>query len=371
MPARLSALSLLILLAVPARAQDATCGPDARAVRAQLSADYGGRDLLLDAGRAAELDRLVAEAETAADLAACDSLLWTATALFPDGHLDVATPRRQPARFWPARRFGPWGGELGLRFVGDSAAVLRIPSFGLAHKAAIDSLIAANRERLLQTPYLVVNVQNNGGGSDASFASLLPFILSGPVQMVPAEIVASPANIADFEACAEDERLDDETRAWLRDRIAEMRAVEPGAFVLFGEEDAEAFEPTAMPRAVAVVAEGSTASSAEELVLMARTSPKVTIVGTPTSGALDYSNVRDVELPSGERVLHLPTSRRAWLPAASVDGGGIRPDVTVPAGVADWDAFALGVLVARDATPLEPAVRDFAQRVPVAVAERE
>ena len=366
-----SALAFVALLALPAQAQDAGCGPDARAVRTHLYTDYGGRDLLLDAGRAADLDRLVAEAAAAPDVVACDSLLWTAAALFPDGHLDVATPRRQPSRFWPDRRYGPWGGEFGLRFVGDSAAVLRLPSFGLMHKAAIDSLIAANRERLLRTPYLVVNVQNNGGGSDDSFSSLLPLILSGTVQMVDAEIVASPNNIADFEVLAADPRFDDETRTWLFERIAEMRAAEPGAFVAFGGGAPEVFEPTAMPRAVALVIEGSVGSSAEELALVARTSPKVTLVGAPTYGALDYSNVRDVPLPSGERTLHLPTTRRNWLPAASVDDGGIRPDVTVPDGVADWDAFALGVIVAKDAAPLAPAERAFAQRAPVAQAARD
>ena len=368
MPRLVSALALLTLLALPAQAQDAGCGPDARAVRTHLSTDYAGRDLLLDAGRAAALDRLVAEADAAPDEVACDSLLWTAATLFPDGHLDVATPRRQPPSFWTARRYGPWGGELGLRFVGDSAAVLRLPSFDLSHKAAIDSLIAANRERLLRTPYLVVNVQGNGGGSDDSFSSLLPLILSGPVQMVDAEIVASPNNIADFEALAADPRFDDETRQWIQDRIAEMRAAEPGAFVAFGGGAPEVFEPTAMPRAVALVIEGGVGSSAEELALIARTSPKVTLVGAPTYGALDYSNVRDVPLPSGERTLHLPTTRRNWLPTSSVDDGGIRPDVTVPDGVADWDAFALGVIVAKDTAPLSPAERTFAQRAAVAFA---
>lgn len=358
-------VSLLVcILAVPATsAQDPTCGPDARALATALRTDYGGRDLMDDADRAAAFDALVAQAGGAADAAACDSLLWTATALFPDGHLDVDTPREVPRRFWPDRRYGPWGGDLGLRFVGDSAAVLRIPSFDIDNKATVDSLLDAHRERLRRTPYLVINLQANGGGSDDTFSGLTPLLYTRPIRLAGADILATPGNRAYYAQYMDDERFDADTRAMLRDIVATIDAAEPGTFVAMGAD--EAFDtvldgPTAMPRAVAVVVEGGVGSSAEEFTLMARTSDKVVVVGTPTAGALDYSNLRMVPLPSGERVLRLPTSRRAWLPGFSVDAAGIAPDVGVPPGVADWDAFALGVLAARDAVVLEN--RDAAER---------
>ena len=361
---RLALLTLAVLLPLAVAAQT-PCGADAEAMRGLLQTDYGGRDLLLDAGRAAELDRLVAEAVAAPTPAACDSLLHTATALFPDGHLGVDTPRPVPERFWPARRYGPWGGDLGVRFVGDEAAVLRIPSFDISQKAAIDSLLLAHGERLGRTPYLVVNLQSNGGGSDDSFAELLPLLYARPIRMAGAEVVASAGNVDYYASFLDDPRFDPETLELVSDIVASLRRVEPGAFAPMGEPgvfDVEFDGPAAMPRAVALVVDGAVGSSAEELVLMARTSAKVTVVGTPTAGALDYSNLRLVALPSGERTLRLPTSRRAWLPGFSVDAAGIAPDVVVPRGVTDWDAFALGVLVAREGVAPDAGVRTSAER---------
>ena len=77
-------------------------------------------------------------------------------------------------------------------------------------------------------------------------------------------------------------------------------------------------------------------------------SSKVTTVGRPTAGGLDYGSVRSLPLPSGERTLRFGTARRDWPEGFTVDAAGIAPAVRVPAGVTDWSAFALGVIVGRD-----------------------
>ncbi len=351
---RLGALALL-LIAAAASAQDPTCGPDARALDATLRTDYAGRDLLAGSGgesRSGALARLVRQAEAAPSPVACDSLLHLATALFPDGHLSVGTPRNAPLPPERVRQFGPFPGDFGLRFVGDSAAVLRLPTFDLDAKPAIDSLITAHRERLLRTPYLIVDVRQNGGGGDGSFAGVIPLLYTGPIRASGIEMAATPANRAELAGFAADPRLDEGSRAEVLALLARLDQGEPGAFVALA--DPGAFDTVldtvaAMPRAVALLVNGGTASAAEELVVAARQSAKVLVVGAPTYGALDYSNVREQVLPSGERTAYVPTTRRQWLPAFSVDAAGLAPDVRVPEGVEDWPAFALGALLARQA----------------------
>jgi hypothetical protein len=68
----------------------------------------------------------------------------------------------------------------------------------------------------------------------------------------------------------------------------------------------------------------------EEFLLEARQSAKVSLFGTRTNGCLDYSNVRLVPLPSGERLLGVPMTRSRRLPDHGIDGTGIAPDRPLP-----------------------------------------
>lgn len=357
---RLPVLILIALFSTAVQAQNAAlasvatastgaaCDADVEALEALIRTEYAGRDLLLEDDRDV---RFVEALEAARPLmgADCDRGLHAATALFPDGHLEVASATPSTGVRGGVRRFSPWSGETGVRFVGDNAAVIRIRSFAGDAKPAIDSMMAAHAERLASTPVWVVDVTMNGGGADRSFDALLPYLATGTVRQANAEVVAAPGNRAHMVALAGEDWVDDETRAYLLG-LADRMEAEEGAFVPLFEMDeivTEADSVLPFPRAVAVLTDAGTASSAEEFVLIARQSAKVVVVGGSTYGALDYSNVRRVALPSGVRTLHLPMTRRGWLPKTSVDAAGIAPDVWVPEGVADWTSFALGVLEAR------------------------
>lgn len=64
----------------------------------------------------------------------------------------------------------------------DSIGYLRIPSFAMSQKHSIDSVIRSNEEELKNTSNLVINLRNNGGGSDASYQSLLPYLYTNPIR---------------------------------------------------------------------------------------------------------------------------------------------------------------------------------------------
>lgn len=66
-----------------------------------------------------------------------------------------------------------------------------------------------------------------------------------------------------------------------------------------------------------------------------------TVLGTENNrGMIDYGNVRRVELPSGRRVLQVPTSRSMRLPENPLDPVGVAPDVLIPASEPDPVEFA-------------------------------
>jgi len=84
------------------------------------------------------------------------------------------------------------------------------------------------------------------------------------------------------------------------------------------------------PSRVAVLFDRGCGSSCEEFLLAVRQSFDVKLVGRPSHGSLDYSNLRPHELPSHERILWYATSRSDRLPDFPVDLMGIQPDIFLP-----------------------------------------
>jgi len=85
------------------------------------------------------------------------------------------------------------------------------------------------------------------------------------------------------------------------------------------------------PRKVGIIINDGNASSAEQFLLAAQNSKKVTLFGNQhTAGVLDYSNAVPVILPSGNYKLTYPLTRSKRLPEHPIDNIGISPDVMIP-----------------------------------------
>jgi C-terminal processing protease CtpA/Prc len=206
--------------------------------------------------------------------------------------------------------------------------VLRLPNFGQSDKAPIDKLVAENRARLLATPYLVVDVRGNGGGWTSAYDAVTPLLYTDPIFHDGMDAWASPGNIASAREIASSDKFPEAIRAQARGLVARMEA-SPGQFVTMvddGELRLDAVLP--LPRAVAVLVDRRCASTCEQFVLDARQSRKVKVLGASnTGGLLDYGNALTTTLPSGERRIHVPTTRSRRLPAMPLDLVGITPDI--------------------------------------------
>ena len=227
-----------------------------------------------------------------------------------------------------------------LRTIDDSTYLVRIPSLDRSYKGALDSLVAAHRDKLLSTPYLVLDLRGDGGGCTCTYSALVPLLYGGPFRELGYDLWTSPADVAFLRDALTDGTMPDSSKSEIRRVLPQLEAT-PNAFVPFPGDTVVRLDTVyPMPRTVAVLVDHGCASSCEDFVLMARESRKVTIVGAErTAGVHDYGNVRAVWLP-GWRRLRIPTTRSHGLPGGAIDNVGLAPGVWVPAGVDDAVRFA-------------------------------
>jgi C-terminal processing protease CtpA/Prc len=209
--------------------------------------------------------------------------------------------------------------------------LLTLPSFSVFYEPTMARFVDAQRSVLESHRNWIIDVRRNDGGSDTTFAPLLPWLLDGHLRTQAVEYFVTPANIkAQEDICA----LTGDPAGcanMLAPIIASMRAAPPGSFALQGERVLVypvKSEPR-RPARVAILTDQPCASSCEQFVLEARTSMRVKVLGRPTGGMLDVSNLRPHALPS-TRKLWYATTRSTRLPLMRIDDIGIAPDILLP-----------------------------------------
>lgn len=118
-----------------------------------------------------------------------------------------------------------------------------------------------------------------------------------------------------------------EAREWVQ-KILDCMKDNPGKFVVrYSDEIVKRDTVMPNPRKIAVLINSGCGSSAEEFILYAKESKKVVLLGQPTSGTLDYSNISPREFPGSAFKISLPTTRSHRLPNSSVDKDKIKPNI--------------------------------------------
>ncbi|HEX8641503.1 MAG TPA: S41 family peptidase [Allosphingosinicella sp.] len=253
------------------------------------------------------------------------------------------------AREWPApvdpeaaARLFP-SAELFLRRLSPRTLWLRIPDFNDNRAAPLRRLIEAHRGELASTPNLIIDLRDNGGGSDYVYAPLVPLLYTRPIVTIGMELRASPDNIAMREQVAERIRAEaadnaaaiDAQNRLMRERLGQYVNPDPRPFEIERHATVLPF-----PRRVAVLIDGA-ASTGEQFLLLARQSRKTTLFGQRNSaGVLDFANVVGMPAPSGRYALQWATSRSLRLPEDPVDPDGIPPDIRIPDEIRDPVRYA-------------------------------
>lgn len=208
-----------------------------------------------------------------------------------------------------------------LKNLDDSTLLFTFPNCNLKNKPLVDNLIKTNKKELLNTPYLIIDMRGNGGGGDEIWNNLLPILYTNPYKTIGNDFLSSKGNIDAYELLVKTYGKAD----FLMSRIKRMKE-NPGKFLESFPDGIVKFDSVLPnPRRIAILINKDCASSAEEFLLRAKESKKVVLLGQPTSGTLDYSNLIHGKFPCAAYNILYPfnRTRRSFL----VDKEKIKPKI--------------------------------------------
>lgn len=217
--------------------------------------------------------------------------------------------------------------------------VLRIPSFNGDLAGQIDSLLAANHNRIISTKNLVIDVRNNGGGSDDSYQEIIKYLYTNPIRIVGIQMLSTPLNNKRMESYLDYPELTEEERTWVNGELKKLNS-NLGKFVDQNEE--KVFVQTldsvyAYPQNVAILINENNASTTEQFLLAAKQSTKVKLFGTTTAGMLDISNMNFVKSPCGTIEMGYCLSKSYRIPHMAIDDIGLQPDYYLDESIPDYE----------------------------------
>ena len=221
--------------------------------------------------------------------------------------------------------------SLVFRMIGDSVAYLRIPSFFVSQLKQIDSLVTAVDRKIKQTPYLVIDVRNNGGGSDRNALRLLDYIYTNPIEQDRVELFATEGNIEKYENIYREAQQDTANygegfRTWARNTIERMKSAPSNSYLLLSTEDQFIRNDSVLdtPRKVAVLYNKYCASSCETLLFWAMESDKTILVGENSGGYVGYGEALVIKTPCFG--FNFPGSTTRYKNRRKYEVDGIPPD---------------------------------------------
>lgn len=329
---------------------DSSCVAALDALQLVLAHDYSGYSSRLPQDSAAYRalgDSVREVAGTSDDYHVCIPALQRVIHFFHDRHLMLwqAAP---PAPASESATSGTGNQAAGIdssalpsvQRLDDSTALLRLPDLAWRLKPIIDSVVQAHWARLLDTPYLIIDVRNDPGGCTCSFDSILPLLYTSPIKQSRVEVWTSPGNIQLYRTWLADSTFPADARASIDSMLPVMEA-HPNQFVVLLPSTEIRFDTIyPRPRRVAVLVDSGCASSCEDFVLAARQSFKVTVIGSSrTAGYLGYGNLRGIWLPGWRRMM-MPTTRFPELNASGIGYDGIEPEVLIDRSDPDPVEFA-------------------------------
>ncbi|MCC5928898.1 MAG: hypothetical protein JJU28_06605 [Cyclobacteriaceae bacterium] len=220
---------------------------------------------------------------------------------------------------------------ISTRQLSPSTLYIKIRSFEDYMAAAIDSVFNNFEDKLATSPNLILDIRGNGGGSDYTYAPISPWMYTDTVKIIGVDMLASEGNIEAWKNMFHDyPDLPEEIKEQINELISKMEASK-GSFISQGDDSFITYEEIKpYPKKIVVLIDGEVGSTGEQFVLEAMQSKKVTLMGQPTGGVLDYANVRRKDLncmPIG--LFYATTRSRRIDQGMPVDGEGIRPEVVL------------------------------------------
>lgn len=235
-----------------------------------------------------------------------------------------------------------------LKELNPTTLYFRIPSFsGTPEKKAIDGVIAANKEKILSTENLIIDIRNGTGGFDDAYYEILPLLYTTPIRTPGVELLSTTLNnqrMLDFinntgMALEFNMEFSDEQKQEFKEGYEKL-SKHLGEFVnldttLVSVTTYDTIHP--FPKNVGIIQNENNISTDEQFILAAKQSKKVKLFGRTTFGALDVSNLNVVKSPCQDYGLVYALSKSSRIPHLAIDDIGIQPDYYIDPEIPEYE----------------------------------
>jgi hypothetical protein len=236
-----------------------------------------------------------------------------------------------------------------FKVLDSNTAYIAIRSFGGQFSQKLDSAYKAVMPELTKRRNLIIDIRNNGGGSDVNYKALMPLLYTGPIVNDVVELFSTPDNIQAYTAMRDLYKSQPAVYGekgymiW-EYNLPKLQNAKPYTFTPMGDgrPSTAVYTPVkGYPAKVAILYNRNCASSCESFLFEAQYSKKTITAGENSGGYTGYGNVMSVQTPCGN-TLNWTTTRYRY--HRQYDFTGIPPQYHVPANENDWIKYVRSLL---------------------------
>ncbi len=279
---------------------------------------------------------------------ACRRLCYKWLRWFRDGHISMRA-------YGSSQMLSEAQPPFAFSELDSQTVLLTLPSMSNSFKVLVDSMLRVHGPTLQTKPFLIIDCRNNGGGSDNTWTSVKQYLITQPTVTDGRQYWASEDNAAFLMEMAKEKGIDKSQRRYLKSVAADMKK-HPGTFL--GTMNARRDRSVIVspnPRKVVILVNQRSASSTENLLLWAKQSKKVTVLGRQTAGIADYGNLSVSVAPCRDWELWIPVMRSNRVAAGrGIDNVGVAPDVVLEGEESGWIEYARKWLAGAKTGAVEP-----------------
>ena len=194
--------------------------------------------------------------------------------------------------------------ELTFKELASDISYISIPTFDGNQFAKISKFYKQHNAQIQSKPYLIIDVRNNGGGSDACVNPLLKYIYTKPFKSDQIEVYATKENIRKFEGWYKGMKKDtiNFSKEFIKsfgEEISKMKSVPNKTFIPRSKEELISLNKVLTnPKKVVIITNKYCASSCETLLFWAMESDKTIIVGENSGGYVGYGEISAANTPN-------------------------------------------------------------------------
>ncbi|MCU0437342.1 MAG: S41 family peptidase [Raineya sp.] len=245
----------------------------------------------------------------------------------------------------------PEGEWFQFKALNDSTHYVHIKTFNGALQTKFDSVYKQIIPIIKTKPYLIIDIRDNGGGSDNNWKPLAQLAYTTPYEYDKTYVFCTTETIKRYEELLErmeKNRKDygDDMIKWGKERVNLMKKAPLNSFVPTGKykgknkyRKQKNIEPT--PKKIVLMYNRNSGSAAEGIILDAMHSKKVITFGENSGGYITFGNVMVISTP--QLNLSLQTATQKTPNRFKYEKTGIPPQVKAN-NDSDWLIQALDLL---------------------------